>query len=199
MFSTPLTCCSIGVATVSDTTLAFAPGKLVVTWIVGGAISGYWAMGRVESAIMPTCVMTMLITPAKMGRSMKKCGKFIAIPSPALFFLLGRRRLWLRRRSFLLGNWLDLHSRLQQLQTRRHNFLAVFKSVFHDSFAFENTSGLKGATFNGVIRFHHERVFQSLLRADHPVRNQCSPIRRCPGHPHAYEKTGRDEVRVPIF
>jgi hypothetical protein len=25
----------------------------------------------------PTSVMTMLITPAKIGRSMKKCGKFI--------------------------------------------------------------------------------------------------------------------------
>src|SRR6266404_1317319 len=34
-------------------------------------------MGRVESAITPTSVMTMLITPAKMGRSMKKCGKFM--------------------------------------------------------------------------------------------------------------------------
>jgi hypothetical protein len=27
----------------------------------------------------PTSVMTMLITPAKIGRSMKKCGKFMAI------------------------------------------------------------------------------------------------------------------------
>src|SRR5256885_16637933 len=34
-------------------------------------------MGSVESAITPTNVMTMLITPAKIGRSMKKCGKFM--------------------------------------------------------------------------------------------------------------------------
>src|SRR5882762_9671149 len=45
--------------------------------MVGGAISGYCAMGSVESAMTPTSVMTMLMTPAKMGRSMKKCGKFI--------------------------------------------------------------------------------------------------------------------------
>src|SRR5438034_4268839 len=45
--------------------------------MVGGAISGYCAMGSVESAMTPTSVMTMLITPAKIGRSMKKCGKFM--------------------------------------------------------------------------------------------------------------------------
>src|SRR5204863_1136853 len=44
--------------------------------IVGGAISGYCAIGSVESAITPTSVMTMLMTPAKIGRSIKKCGKF---------------------------------------------------------------------------------------------------------------------------
>src|SRR5438477_10461461 len=40
-------------------------------------MSGYCAIGSVESAMTPTSVMTILITPAKMGRSMKKCGKFI--------------------------------------------------------------------------------------------------------------------------
>src|SRR6266536_5488069 len=45
--------------------------------MVGGAISGYWAIGSVESAMTPMSVMTMLMTPAKIGRSMKKCGKFI--------------------------------------------------------------------------------------------------------------------------
>ena len=36
MFSTPLTSCSIGAATVSATTLALAPGYVVVTETVGG-------------------------------------------------------------------------------------------------------------------------------------------------------------------
>src|SRR5258707_1142258 len=131
-------------------------------------MSGYCAMGRVERAIIPTSVMTILITPAKIGRSMKKCGKFMptAVAAPPSFFFLRLRGAFLCVRAGsgrLLGNWLDFHSRLQQLQTRRHNFLAVFKSAFDDSFAFENTSGLKVTTFNGAIGFHHEGVFQALL------------------------------------
>ncbi len=45
MRSTPLTSCSIGVATVSATVLALAPGYVAVTWTVGGATSGYCATG----------------------------------------------------------------------------------------------------------------------------------------------------------
>src|SRR5438045_1552577 len=45
MFSTPLTCSSMGVATVEATVWALAPGNCVLTTTVGGAISGYCAMG----------------------------------------------------------------------------------------------------------------------------------------------------------
>ena len=51
MFSTPLTCCSIGAATVSATTWALAPGYWQVTFTVGGAIGGYIAIGSVQSEI----------------------------------------------------------------------------------------------------------------------------------------------------
>ena len=44
MFSTPFTSCSIGAATVSATVCALAPGKLVLTVMVGGMISGSWVM-----------------------------------------------------------------------------------------------------------------------------------------------------------
>src|SRR5437763_2772817 len=44
MFSTPLTCCSIGAATVSATTWALAPGYWQVTITFGGAFGGYIAM-----------------------------------------------------------------------------------------------------------------------------------------------------------
>src|SRR5207248_11271267 len=50
MLSTPLTCCSIGAATVSATTWALAPGYDAETSTVGGAISGYCANGSVNSA-----------------------------------------------------------------------------------------------------------------------------------------------------
>src|SRR5437868_13709255 len=72
MFSTPLTCCSMGAATVSETTWALAPGYWQVTITVGGAIGGYIAMGSAHSAIAPASVITIDRTVAKIGRSMKK-------------------------------------------------------------------------------------------------------------------------------
>src|SRR6185437_14545666 len=60
MFSTPLICCSSGVATVRDTVSAEAPGYCVVICTVGGTISGYCEMGR-----------KTLSTVAKIGLSMK--------------------------------------------------------------------------------------------------------------------------------
>src|SRR3954466_9819916 len=71
MPSTPLTCCSIGAATVSATTWALAPGYLQSTWTVGGETWGYCAIGRLKTAIPPVSVMTIDRTEAKIGRSMK--------------------------------------------------------------------------------------------------------------------------------
>src|SRR4051812_50101374 len=73
MFSTPLISCSIGVATVSAATWALAPGYRADTWIVGGATSGYWAMGSFLRATAPTIRMTIERTVAKIGRLIKKC------------------------------------------------------------------------------------------------------------------------------
>src|SRR6266699_982503 len=116
--------------------------------MVGGAISGYCAIGSVESAMTPTSVMTMLITPAKIGRSMKKCGKFMptAVAAPPSFFVLRLRGAFLCVRAasgHLLGNGLHFHSRLQQLQTRRDNFVSIFQSALHNPLAFEKAAGLK--------------------------------------------------------
>src|SRR5258705_400696 len=73
MFSTPLICCSSGVATVRDTVSADAPGYTVVICTVGGTISGYCATGRIASAPSPRSVTKALYTVAKRGRSIKKC------------------------------------------------------------------------------------------------------------------------------
>src|SRR5436305_10433789 len=72
MFSTPLTCCSMGAATVSATTCALAPGYDADTSTVGGAISGYWAIGRVNRAMLPPSTTTIDSTEAKIGLLMKK-------------------------------------------------------------------------------------------------------------------------------
>src|SRR5213079_1678979 len=167
-------------------------------------MSGYCAMGSVESAITPTSVMTMLITPAKIGRSMKKCGKFMptAVPAAPSFFVLRLSDAFLCLRSAgrrLFRYRRDFHSGLQQLQTGRDNFLAVLQPVFHNPFSFEKTTSLEVTAFDGIIGLHDEYVFQPLLRADHSVRDECSLIRRRARDAHANKETRRNEVRVPVF
>jgi hypothetical protein len=84
MLSTPFTSCSIGVATVSAITCAEAPGYDAVMLTVGGAISGYSAIGRVRCAINPMIVMMIASTDAKIGRSIKKREKRIRISTQEL-------------------------------------------------------------------------------------------------------------------
>jgi len=67
MSSTPFTSCSIGVATVSATTCADAPGYWVWMTTAGGAISGYSAIGSREYAIAPTTRMKIEATMARTG------------------------------------------------------------------------------------------------------------------------------------
>src|SRR5215469_12126277 len=82
MFSTPLICCSSGVATVRATVSADAPGYTVVICTVGGTISGYCATGNTSRAPSPRSVTNVLRTIAKRGRSMKKCARrmFLLLP-----------------------------------------------------------------------------------------------------------------------
>src|SRR6516225_4337728 len=84
MFSTPLIWSSIGDTTVEATTSALAPGYWPDTLMIGGAISGYWAIGRRENDTTPMITNTIEITAAKIGRSMKKCEMRIAIAQFAL-------------------------------------------------------------------------------------------------------------------
>src|SRR3954454_19405571 len=91
MRSTPLTSASIGVATVSPTVLALAPGYVAVTCTVGGATSGYCAIGSCVSATAPTIRITIDSTLAKMGRSMKK---WEITGTPPQRLLLRRCRGW---------------------------------------------------------------------------------------------------------
>src|SRR5882762_9575739 len=89
MFSMPLTSCSMGVATVSASTFGFAPGYTARTTTVGGAISGYCAMGNWNTLIPPTSTITMERTAAKIGRRMKKWEKFMRVAQTFLSAGLG--------------------------------------------------------------------------------------------------------------
>src|SRR6185369_6894216 len=82
MFSTPVIACSSGAATVSATTAGLAPGYSAETTTEGGATSGYSLMGSRCSAMKPARKIMIEITPAKIGRSMKKCANFMATQPP---------------------------------------------------------------------------------------------------------------------
>ena len=102
MFSTPLICCSIGVTTVEATTSALAPGYWPVTVMVGGAISGYCAIGSRKNATPPRITNTIETTEAKIGRSMKKCEIRIGFGRRYFGFGGGWRPAPARRRLALL-------------------------------------------------------------------------------------------------
>jgi hypothetical protein len=64
----------MGAATVLATVSALAPGYLAVTVTVGGTMFGYCAIGRLNRATTPAKTVTIAITDAKIGRSMKNLG-----------------------------------------------------------------------------------------------------------------------------
>src|SRR5713226_4335365 len=86
MPSTPLICCSSGEATVSAMTVGFAPGYEVLTTTVGGTTFGYSLKGSRKYAIAPITKMMMEMTPAKIGRLMKKLEIFMRILDYSLTF-----------------------------------------------------------------------------------------------------------------
>src|SRR6187399_1147528 len=71
-FSTPLIFCSSGVATEASTSVALAPMNVVVTWTIGGTISGYCAIGSPLIATTPRRTMMIDSTIATIGRLTKK-------------------------------------------------------------------------------------------------------------------------------
>src|SRR5689334_17889240 len=75
MFSTPFTDSSMGVATTCANVSAVAPGYVALMTTVGGAISGYCATGSVGYATTPKMMISVERTAAKIGLSIKKCGK----------------------------------------------------------------------------------------------------------------------------
>src|SRR5258708_36594916 len=88
-FSTPLISCSSGVTTVSAIVFGDAPGYCPRMITVGGTISGYWLIGSCGIDTRPTTTITIEITEAKIGRSMKNDEMFIAGQPAALTVSLG--------------------------------------------------------------------------------------------------------------
>src|SRR5580658_4962415 len=90
MLSTPLTCCSIGVATDCSRACASAPTYVACNLISGGAIFGNWAIGRAAMDTAPTITVRIAMTMATMGRLMKNCD----ISFCSCLFRRAAQRLW---------------------------------------------------------------------------------------------------------
>src|ERR1700738_767938 len=112
-----------------------------------------------------------------------------------LFSWLGVGRLWRR----LFWNGLHRHPRLDQFQSGRNHLLAFLQSALHDAFALEHRSGLNIAALECVVRLDHKDELHSLLRADHLIGNERSPIWRGARYPHPHEEARGDKIRIPIF
>src|SRR5262249_53264337 len=112
--STPLTCCSIGVATASSSVFASAPTYTALRRISGGAMFGNWATGRPTIVTTPTMTIRMAITSATIGRLMKNFDMITALPEFDLPFFqrphLDRRVS--QPREFLRGLCLGLAPQL---------------------------------------------------------------------------------------
>ena len=86
MSSVPLICSSSGVATVSAMVFGLAPGNNAVTTTVAGTTSGYSETGSWKAEISPARKIRKEITPAKIGRSMKKRERFIALTPHRIYW-----------------------------------------------------------------------------------------------------------------
>src|SRR5262249_2237950 len=158
---TPLICCSIGATTVSATVSALAPGYWPETLMVGGAISGYCATGSRRKATPPRIMITIEMTEAKIGRSMKKCAIFISRS-----LLVARLRAGGRRRSALLLR-VDRHARPDPGEPVHHDRVVGRQTGLDDALA-----AARELAERQVFRLHlvvgpqHEDELAYLLAAD---------------------------------
>src|SRR6266446_2974965 len=192
MFSTPLICCSIGVTTVEATMSALAPGYCPDTLMVGGAISGYCAIGRREYATPPTIKNTTETTAAKIGRSMKKCEMRIRRRSVGLAGRFGGRHARLRGCRLLLGR--HLLPLAYPHQAIDDDAVAGREAVLDHAQVSDQLTKRHIAQPRNVVLIDHVDEFARLLAADGGVGEHQRLIRRRGRHLHAREHAGRESA-----
>ena len=133
--SMPVSCCSMTWMTVRSTTSALAPGYVALMETCGGATSGYASAGSPRMAKTPPRVMTMAITHANTGRSMKNCGmlesalRVLLLTSGGGSCAFGSRR-WRRRSCGAVRLYrlrLDGHARSDFLQVVDDDLVTIGK------------------------------------------------------------------------
>src|SRR6185503_131874 len=186
MFSTPLIDSSSGVATVSAITFGLAPGYCALTTTDGGTTSGYSEMGRARSATRPARKMRSEITPAKIGRSMKKRRGSSGAPGPRGGDL---HRLRLRRHQ---------HAGAHALEPLDHDPLARREALRHDAQALRLGAQAHLAPGHLVVGAHHHHEALALVRPDRALADEDRGLGLHAAHAHAGELP-RHEVPVRVL
>src|SRR5262245_51196419 len=145
MLSTPLICCSMGVATACSIVWASAPTYLAWIWISGGAMLGNCATGRLTIAIAPTMTVKMAITIATIGRLMKNLD---------------------------IRLWIDLHSLANLLHALNDDALTRREALVDNPFSADGFTHLHSPDFDGVIGVDDGDLPRSLEVDDCTLRNQ---------------------------
>src|SRR5262245_38547480 len=142
--------------------------------MIGGAISGYWAIGRRAKATAPRITNTVETTAAKIGRSMKKCDMRILL-SCARLVAFGLRRAG-RRRALLL--WRDLTAGPRPHQAVDDDAVVGGEPGLDHPQVVDDVA--QGHVFlpRDVVGADDKDVFTRLLGADRDIRQQQRLVRR---------------------
>src|SRR5512135_606078 len=190
MPSTPLTCCSIGAATVSATTLTSAPGYRAVTWTVGGVISGYSATGRRAAAMPPSRTMMTEMTHARTGRSMKNRAS-TAGPLSGFFGLPGVCR---ERDRHVHEFRLDRDARPHLLQPVDDHLLARLQAVGDLAQTVMKCSQPDGAGDHLVLLVDNVEDLLALIGVEGALADQQRLVGPANGTPDAGEQPGDEDL-----
>src|SRR6186713_1933896 len=179
MLSTPLICCSIGVATDCSTVCASAPMYVVCTCTSGGAIAGNCEIGRVTMVMAPTMTVSSEITMATIGRLMKNLDTSAS----------NARRL--------AGDDLDDRPVANFQQALDNHAFAGFQTLGHDPQVPDAVADRHGTDRHLVIAAHDRHLMTPLQLGDRALRNQQGAGRRLYGEPHT-SKSARAKQIVGI-
>src|SRR5262249_28204414 len=181
MLSTPLICCSTGVATDCSSVNASAPTYVAHSWICGGAMLGNCAIGSCTNAAAPTITMRMAMTMATTGRLTKN----FAIGHYLLFILRSSQHAQAPPDPFTLSvprPALSLveggSGRMAGLAGGELMQLAILRS--HRG-ADNDLRG--GGLGHGRLRIHHHPGLHFLSPLDHDPLARLEPLRDDPHVP----------------
>src|SRR6266566_2928868 len=171
MLSTPLICCSMGVATACSSVWASAPTYVARTCISGGAMLGNCATGRLKIVIVPK------ITIATIGRLIKNFD--IGLPSPAF---PGKR----------LG--VHLHARTNLLHAFGNHAVASLQPLGDNPIGADALANLYRTDAHFVVAVHRRDLIAALQLGDSALRNKQCVLLDSDGRPNFAVPAGTQNI-----